>query len=244
MSKDMDPARTKRVPRFVEEYCVDENGTRAALRAGWPASWASQAAYRLLNNPQVQKMIEERKAEMSKAVDAKVEDILRQWLDIATADPSKLMRVRRVNCRHCWGIGHEYQWGAREYAKACDAAANAVNPKTGEPAPRPMPDCAGGFDWKFNAEPNPECPECLGEGIEETFVADLESLSGPERRLFAGVKLTRNGPEVVMHDQAAALANLAKFKGMLVDRKELTGKDGKDLLTPTTIIVTGPDSGE
>lgn len=33
-----DPIRSKRVPRFVEEYCKDRNGTQAAIRAGYLAA--------------------------------------------------------------------------------------------------------------------------------------------------------------------------------------------------------------
>lgn len=220
----MDPIRSKRVPRFVEEYCKDRNGTQAAIRAGYSSNvdTAGVTAARLLGDARVQGLIAAEMARVSQEARIEAADVLREWLDIATADPSKLARVRRVNCRYCWGAGHQYQWKAREYAEACDAAAADKNPA--------LPDCGGGFGYNRTAEPNPACPECDGEGEEVVFIADVESLTGPERKLYAGVKMTRNGPEVVMRDQDKARDNLAKYLGLLVERRELTGKDGRPLV--------------
>ena len=231
--------RSKRVPRFVEEYCKEPNGTRAALAAGFPKSWAHVAASELLKNPNVINLIAEERARIADAAHIEAVDILREWHDVATADPSKLTRTRHVNCRHCWGVGHLYQWKAREYAEACDAAANRKDPKTGAPDPADPPDCSGGFGYTRIGEPNPECPECDGEGEVDVVIADIETLTGPERKLFAGIKMTKNGPEVVMRDQDKARDNLAKYRGLLIERKELTGKDGKPLM-PNPVPVDLP----
>lgn len=218
-----DPIKSKRVPRFVEEYCIDRNGTRAAIRAGYSSNekTAGVTAARLLADARVQALIVEQMERVSRDVGIEAADVLREWLAIATADPSKLTRVRRVNCRHCWGFDHGYQWSAREYASATDRAIMGG---------KPLPDCSGGFEWQSNAEPNPECPECNGEGVGDIFFADTESLTGPERKLFAGVKRTKDGLEIKMRDQDAALLNIAKHLGLLIERRELTGKDGKPLV--------------
>lgn len=233
-----DPIRSKRVPRFVEEYAKDRNGTQAAIRAGFAASNAENTAWRLVNDPQVQVLIAAEMARVSKEANIQAADVLREWLDVATADPSKLMRVRRVNCRHCWGVAHQFQWKAREYAEACDEELIAAEKGKRLPA---LPDCSGGFGYSRVREPNPACPECDGEGLEDTYIADIETLTGPERKLYAGIKQTRNGPEVIMRDQDKARDNLAKYLGLLIERKELTGKDGAPLAAPTTIVVCGPD---
>ena len=64
-----DPIKSKRVPRFVEEYAKHSNGTKAARDAGWPESWAHVAASRLLQNPNVQAMIEAERARISAIVE-------------------------------------------------------------------------------------------------------------------------------------------------------------------------------
>lgn len=221
-----DPIKSKRVPRFVEEYAKDRNGTQAAIRAGFSPNGAENTAWRLLSDPRVVTLIEAEVERVSKSAHFEAVDVLREWVALATADPSRIMKVRRVNCRHCHGVGHRYQWGEREYAEALDAATRPT--KGGEPAP--LPDCSGGFGWRSNAEPHPDCPECNGEGLEDIFFGDTESLTGPERKLIAGIKRTKDGLEVKLRDQDAALQNIAKYLGLLIERKELTGKDGRPLM--------------
>lgn len=223
----LDPIRSKRVPRFVEEYVKDRNGTQAAIRAGFSPNGAENTAWRLLSDPRVQALIEIEQARVSQEARVEAADVLREYLALATADPSKIMYVRRVNCRYCHGVGHLYQWSAREYAEACDAAGKP--PKRGGD-PSPLPDCSGGFGWQHNAEPDPACPECGGEGFEDIFFRDTEGLTGPERKLIAGVKRTKDGLEVKLRDQDGALKILAQYVGLLIERKEVTGKDGRPLI--------------
>lgn len=221
----LDPIRSKRVPRFVEEYAKDRNGTQAAIRAGYTSNpdAAGVTAVRLLADPRIQALLAEHLERVANAATMEAADVVREWLALATADPSKIVRVRRLNCRHCHGLGHAYQWDAREYAETCDMAARAKPPA----AP---PDCSGGFGWRARAEPNPACPECEGEGVEDVFFADMESLTGPERKLIASVKRTKDGLEIKMRDQDAALLNIAKHLGILIEKRELTGKDGRPLI--------------
>jgi phage terminase small subunit len=239
----MEPLKSKRVPRFVEEYAKDRNGTRAAMRAGYTQNEnsAGVTAAVLLSDPRIQALIAEQIEKVSREAVVSAADVLREWHDIATADASKIVYVRRINCRHCHGVGHAYQWAVREYAEACDRAANATNPRTGDPEPRDPPDCSGGFGWKSNAEPNPDCPDCNGEGVEDVFFNDTESLTGPERKLIASIEKTKDGLKIKMRDQDAARANIAKYLGMLVEKRELTGKDGKPLV-PEQIPADLPNS--
>lgn len=220
--------KSARVYRFVEEYAKDRNGTQAAIRAGYSPKTAGEQASVLLKNPKIQELISEAVTKISQLVAFEAADVLREWVLLATADPSKISQVRAVNCRHCWGLNHEYQWKAREYAKACDAAAAHVD-RRGAPAPKPPPDCSGGFGFTRNREPNEDCPECEGEGVEETFFADMRTLGPAERKLIASVKRTKDGLEVKMRDQDAAVQNIAKYLGILVEKREVTGKGGGPL---------------
>jgi hypothetical protein len=53
MTNDLTP----RIARFVGEYLVDPNGTKAAIRAGYSEKTAAQQASRLLRNVKVQQAI-------------------------------------------------------------------------------------------------------------------------------------------------------------------------------------------
>ncbi len=226
----MEPIKSQRVYRFVEEYAKDRNGTQAAIRSGYAVGSAAEQACALLRDPRVQVLIAEQSAKISKAVEFEAADVLREWIAIATADASKISKVRALNCRHCWGVGFAYRWKTREYAEACDRAAAVVD-KKGNPAPKPPPNCEGGFGFRRTDDPNPDCPECEGEGVEDIRFADMDTLAAPERKLIAGVERTKDGLKVKFRDQDGAVANLSKYLGMLVEKRELTGKNGGPIVT-------------
>lgn len=82
------------------------------------------------------------------------------------------------------------------------------------PFKKPMPTDDGGYGYRATAELSPECPECEGEGIPDLFIADTRKLSPAARRLFAGVKQTKNGLEVMMHSQDGARRMLGENFGI------------------------------
>lgn len=210
----------ERQQRFVFEYVKDGNATQAAIRAGYSENGAGQIAHKLLNVAEIQAAIEERRAEVSIAAKLDAAWVLRQWAEIATADPNELMQVRRTCCRRCHGLGHHYQWTENEYLAAVDAAIAA------DTAP---PDYRGGFGYVATRAPHSACPECHGEGVEDVRITDTRKLKGGARRLYAGAERTRNGIKVRVRDQDAALANIAKYLGMNIERKEISGIGGAPL---------------
>jgi phage terminase small subunit len=205
--------------RFVNEYLIDFNGTKAAIRAGYSENGSGQTAFLLLKNDEIAKRLEERKEELAAAAGLDASWVLNQWRMIAQADPNELIQNRRVNCRHCWGVSHKFQWTQNEYL---DAVNHALAQK---PLAAP-PDGLGGFGFDRTREPNRNCPECRGEGFEDIFVADTNKLTGSARRLYAGLKKTKDGIEIKMRDQDGALNNIAKYLGLLIDRKEVSGPNG------------------
>lgn len=238
-----DPLRSKRVPRFVEEYCKDRIGNQAAMRAGYTQNPDSAAviAARLLSDVRVQALIAVEMERVSKEAVVDAAMILKEYLSLATADASKIMHVRHVNCRHCWGTNYLYQWKAREYAEQCDWELKTATKEKREVC---MPDCGGGFGFRRTREPNAECPECEGDGIDDIVFGDTESLTGAERKLIAGIKRTKDGLEIKMRDQDGALKILAQYAGLLIDRKELTGKNGQPLVPTTPPVDLPSDAGQ
>lgn len=208
---------TPKQRRFVNEYCVDENATQAAIRAGYSENGAGQTAHNLLKITEIQEAIAERMEDVAVAAGITPEWVVAQWAKIATADPNALVQVRRVCCRHCHGFGHQYQWTEAEYTDAVNRAIDSG---------KPAPDGMGGFGYNPNAEPHPDCPECGGEGMETVHIADTRKLRGPAKVLYAGAERTRNGIKIHMRDKDAAVVNLARYLGMLVDKKEFSGPGG------------------
>lgn len=208
---------TPKQRRFVNEYCVDENATQAYIRAGYSEQGAGPSAHALLKNSKIEEAIAERMAEVAVAASITPEWVVSQWAAIARADSNDLSQLRRVCCRHCYGYGHQYQWTEAEYATAVDRAIDSG---------KSAPDGMGGFGYDPKREPNVECPECGGDGHEETYFADTRKIKGDAKTLYAGVKRTRNGIEILTRDKDAALLNLSRYLGMQVDRKEISGPGG------------------
>lgn len=91
--------------RFVEEYLVDFNGTKAAIRAGYAPSGAGTEAYRLLKNAQIKKAIEKRKAEILAEISVDQFRISRELSRIAFHDvrqlyneSGELKQPRKMDC--------------------------------------------------------------------------------------------------------------------------------------------------
>ncbi|MAO52137.1 MAG: terminase small subunit [Pusillimonas sp.] len=219
--------------RFVEEYLVDLNGTRAAIRAGYSEKTADQQASRLLTNVKVARAIAEAQQKLSERTHITQEMVLQRWWQLANVDMNDLVEYRRECCRHCWGKGFKYQWTEQEYAKESRSAKNLK---------KPAPDCSGGFGYLSNRAPNPACPECAGEGHGKIHVKDSRKLSGPARMAFAGVKIGKDGLQVLAADREKALENVARHLGMFNDKLDLTS--GGEKLNSGVLVVPGTMSEE
>ena len=88
--------------------------------------------------------------------------------------------------------------------------------------------------------PHPDCPDCKGEGVGETFVKDTQVVTGDATLLYAGIKETQYGIEVKMHDQMTALNKVAEHLGMFKQQVEHTGPNGGPIQqeSTTTIVAT------
>jgi phage terminase small subunit len=208
-----------RQQRFVEEYLVDLNATQAAIRAGYSEKTAYRQGADLLKKPQIVARIAESQAARSARTEITQDAVLRRWWELANADANDLIQWRHLNCRHCWGADHLFQWTdeaeyrlacARERAEALEEEREAV-----------LPSDAGGYGFDRKREPHADCPRCRGEGHGEPFVQDTRKLKGGARLLYAGIKVTRDGVQVLMRDQDRALENCARHVGLMREQVDL-----------------------
>lgn len=137
-----------------------------------------------------------------------LQEVVAFFYDVATADPRELVELKVGNCRHCHGEGHAYRWRDAEYAEALAMATKGKGP---------LPEIMGGLGWRPFHAPHPDCPECGGGGMSHPVFKDTANLSPKARRLYAGVKATRQGTEVLMHDQMKAWDNLCRILGGYAD---------------------------
>lgn len=209
---------TPRQRRFVERYCVHLNATKAAIEAGYSAKTANEQGPRLLVNVRVAEEIRIHQKMLADASFVGAVHVLRDLVAIAFADPRELTMLKRESCRHCHGFGHAYQWiDDAEFTKAMVRFRREVATLPEDArgaAEEDAPDAVGGFGFDPAREPHPNCPRCRGEGVEIIWRADISRLTGPAARLFAGVKETRYGVQILMRDQDRALELLGKHLGM------------------------------
>ncbi len=137
-------------------------------------------------------------------------EVMRRLGEIADADPNELSEVRRVCCRYCHGENHKMQMKPSEWQRA--GSGDSDKPPASWYDPRKAP--------------NPNCPECFGDGLEELFLHDTRKLSDKARRAYAGVTMTKHGPAVKMHDRAAALIKIGEQAGLFAKKVEVGGKNG------------------
>lgn len=85
-------ALTAKQQRFVDEYLIDLNATKAAIRAGYSANTAEQQASRLLTNVKVRAYLEKRQGERAGRVEITQDMVLRELAKIGFSDIRKVVR--------------------------------------------------------------------------------------------------------------------------------------------------------
>jgi phage terminase small subunit len=248
------PSKTElRIDRFVREYLIDMNGRQAAIRAGYSPDSARQTASELLATGEVQAKVRAEQEKVAKSLGISKELVLDRLLAIGTADPRELTELHRGCCRYCWGKDHLFQRTPREMRDARrefeqnEAGRQQKAAAAGlESMPREF-DEAGGVGFNPKRDPNPECPECFGDGDERVVFKDTRDLSPAARLLFAGVEQTQHGLKVRMHSQPEAIVNIGKHLGMFTTKLAIGGdKENPDAVQVGVIVVPAkaPSDGD
>lgn len=226
----------ERIERFCGNYVMTNNEMHSyrvafVVDPTAAANWVFKKARDLMQDPEVAARIQELRDAAAQTLMVSVQDLMQDWLDIATADPNEIVTHVRVPCHYCHGEGFAYQWTEQEYARACDVAMRAK-------VATPLPDMSGGFGYTENRDPNPMCPECFGHGHGRVRVTDTSKLSPKARKLYQGAKQDRFGAvEVMMHSQEKARDNLGRVLGAFKDGVPvlpLTQQDAPVLPASTT----------
>lgn len=240
---------TTKVEHFIMAVC-DGVSNVAAYRANYDCSrmlkpTIYRKAHDLRHDPDVSAEIDRRMAEARQASIQGVTDVANEFLRVAFADPGKIVQHRRLNCRYCHGVKHQYQWrDANEYAKALQTAKEDNDARRRmRPAKReiPLPGNEGGYGFAFNAPPHAACPHCRGEGKPDVFIADTTQLTPEDRRLIERVKVTKDGIEIRFRNQQDALTKAGQMLGGFKQTVVLQNPDGSAVNAAPTVIALTPD---
>lgn len=199
---------------FIEEYLLHQNATRAAINAGYSPLRASNQGHILRHDPRIAPIIEALIAEKIEKVRMTRERIISEFENIVEADANELSQYRRVCCRHCWG-GESFAYMETPYELAERKRIYDRKMERCKLVETPLVDQPIWDDTRvegFNAtkEPNPECPECWGEGVGRVFMQDTRLLSRRARALYAGAKIGKDGIEIKTHSKEKSMEVLAK----------------------------------
>ena len=202
---DLEP----RQQRFVDEYLVDLNGTQAYIRAvpGTADRTAQVMAARWLGRVEVQAAIQSRQAALQERTQVTAARVVQEIALIAFADPRELIETKVGCCRYCWGTDFKRQ--RTHVQRDADFDRWRLKAKDGEEF-----DEEGGTGYNPHRAPHPDCIECCGDGVSRDVIKDTRYLSPAAAALYAGVKRTKDGIQVLTQDKGAALDRLGKILGI------------------------------
>lgn len=230
--------------RFVDALLATETlNATAAYESVYKARGdaAGVNAAKLMADPRIQAEIERRQAARLERMEMTQDDVARHLQELAEADPRDLVEYYRGACRHCHGYDFKYQRTPAEFDRDLvqHITQRSYNKELG-PDPLGLEfDVKGGVGFNQRKDPNKNCPECFGVGVGYSFIKDTRTLSKAAARLYAGVKETRNGLEVLTRSQDKALELMGRHHGMFKDNVALTGKGGLPLIPPRFSIDWG-----
>lgn len=214
---------TEKMVAFVEHYVVHRNATQA-----YSSAYDTQASYdvrrlaghRMLHDPRIQAAVKARAAIATHETGMGVAWLLERFLRIANADPRELIGLKIGCCRYCHGEGHGYQWREREFIEATEEAERQA--REGVKGVR-YPDIGGGFGFNATLPPHEDCPQCHGEGQERFVPRDTDRLSDDALLLYGGVKVKKDGYEIIVADRQKAAELAGRIMGAFNDKLQVSG---------------------
>lgn len=85
------PTLNARQETFCDCYVVDDNGRKAAIEAGYGSKYAAQTGYKLLQDPRIQRRIEEKRRNLKSKSEVAPEQLVEQYRRIAMTSPTDLI---------------------------------------------------------------------------------------------------------------------------------------------------------
>ena len=155
-----------------------------------------------------------REARLQTATNATIDKstIISYFTQLLSSAPCDVVAVHKYNCRHCHGYDHRYQWTESELVEAVEKARRLSESKG---KPYESPDGSGGLNFNPKGIPNPDCPQCGGDGAPKVIIKDTRTLTMGERLLVESISEDRYGAiKISFADRVKAAENIAKIIGI------------------------------
>ncbi|TGD82857.1 terminase small subunit [Hymenobacter wooponensis] len=244
------PKLTAKQQRFVEEYCVDWNGTQAGIRAGYAKKTAAAEASRLLRNVKVKAAIDERLNELSlsagqvtKLISDMAETRLNDFITVKEVEqetrvPQPLAETIRLLEEEI-AFEEEYAHRSAEVLGLVDEAKEDY-----------LADKRRSIKWKrldvlkhqMTLERNPDAfimvpgPPTLVKRADLDLVKIAEAKEGNRIKSWQPSEF---GTKIEFYDSAAALRDMGRVRGIF-EKDNSQAATTAVIHTKTEIINTGP----
>lgn len=200
------------------------------------------AAASLLAEPRIRAAVEKMQAEKREQHAMKATDVLHHIFELATADPRELTEVWIGACRYCHGEEHRFQRKQAEFDR--DFKDHISNKKLKDPDGLNF-DHAGGIGYLMRKDPHPDCPNCEGLGQRHEVLKDTRLLSPAAARLYAGVKVGKDGSiEIKTRSQDKALELAGRTLGLFRDQVDVGGQRGPGAVPVPVVAFQAASSTE
>lgn len=209
-----------RQAKFVDLWLVTYDARESYREAGFTCkndNAASAGASRLLKKVKHHPYTLARQVELFARTADVQNQLIATYHAASFADPRELVEYVRRCCRFCYGKGFKFQFRPSEMERRRDqyeadkAAAEADKKEIGEF------DELGGLGYDSKKAPNPDCPECDGDGEGRALFKDTSNLSPAALTLFEGVKEGKDGTEIKVASQKGYRDGLARLFNMNVE---------------------------
>lgn len=213
---------TEKQKKWIDEYLVDFNATRAARDSGYSENTASEIGYENLRKPQIQEEI----AKRLDALGMTAPEITKRFTSLARGNMSDYMVKRQTPFTPKIKVGLE-ELIQREraeiefeddFALQVDLKDKELerHMKSQEERRRQV------IRYKLELERNPDAyriVNCETILVEEMVLDLVKVAEDKERGIIRSVKHTKDGVQVELYHADAALAQLAKIRGMTTDKE-------------------------
>jgi len=205
-----------REARFVMELAADGNASAAYVRAGFASKHPRSSAARLAAKANIHAALHHLRAKVADRIGFASEEALQLAADILRADVRELVEYQVGPCRFCHGDGELYQRTAGEMARdrLKHEALQERRRERNKDYKAEEFDEQGGDGYDLQLQPNTECKTCGGDGRGRVVVKDTRKISTAAAALYAGVKVSKDGVEVKIHDKIAILEKMFKYHGL------------------------------